>query len=103
MFENVRPGSRLRAYGPSGHFTLSRNPAKKYLFISAGSGITPMMSMLRWLSDCDPATDVAFLNSSRRPEEIIFRDELEMLARRMPNLSLASCRSRVRRQHPGEA
>ncbi len=88
MFENVKPGSRIRAYGPSGHFTLSRNPAKKYLFISAGSGITPMMSMLRWLADCDPATDVAFINSARRPEEIIFRDELETYARRMPNLSL---------------
>jgi ferredoxin-NADP reductase len=88
MFKNVVPGSRLRAYGPSGHFTLARNPAKKYLFISAGSGITPMMSMLRWLADCDPSADVAFLNSARRPEEIIFRDELEMLARRMPNLSL---------------
>ncbi|MGB6120176.1 MAG: hybrid-cluster NAD(P)-dependent oxidoreductase [Mesorhizobium sp.] len=88
MFDNVKPGTRLRAYGPSGHFTLSLAPSKKYLFISAGSGITPMMSMLRWLSDCDPATDVAFINSARRPEEIIFRDELEMLARRMPNLSL---------------
>jgi glycine betaine catabolism B len=88
MFENVRPGTRLRAYGPSGHFTLSRNPAKRYLFVSAGSGITPMMSMLRWLSDCEPAADVVFINSARRPEEIIFRDELEMLARRMPNLSL---------------
>jgi len=88
MFENIGPGSRLRAYGPSGHFTLSRNPARKYLFISAGSGITPMMSMLRWLSDCDPAADVAFINSARRPEDIVFRDELEMYARRMPNLSL---------------
>ncbi|MGE0281603.1 MAG: 2Fe-2S iron-sulfur cluster-binding protein [Rhizobiaceae bacterium] len=88
LFESIGPGSRLRAYGPSGHFTLSQHPAKKYLFISAGSGITPMMSMLRWLSDCDPAADVAFINSSRRPEEIIFRDELEMYARRMPNLSL---------------
>jgi ferredoxin-NADP reductase len=88
MFGNIMPGSRLRAYGPSGHFTLARNPARKYLFISAGSGITPMMSMLRWLADCDPGADVAFLNSARRPEEIIFRDELEMLARRMPNLSL---------------
>nr|WP_244427730.1 FAD-binding oxidoreductase [Sinorhizobium fredii] len=88
MFENVRPGSRVRAYGPSGHFTLSRNPGKKYLFISAGSGITPMMSMLRWLSDCAPDTDVVFINSARRPEEIIFREELELLAKRMPNLSL---------------
>jgi glycine betaine catabolism B len=33
MFQNVVPGSRLRAYGPSGHVTLARNPAKKYLFI----------------------------------------------------------------------
>lgn len=92
MFENVHPGSRIRAYGPSGHFTLDhdpeRNPAKKYLFISAGSGITPMMSMLRWLSDCAPSTGVTFINSARRPEDIIFRDELELLARRMPNLSL---------------
>jgi ferredoxin-NADP reductase len=88
IFDNVRPGSRIRAYGPSGHFTLGRNPARKYLFISAGSGITPMMSMLRWLSDCAPGTDVAFINSARRPEEIIFREELELLARRMPNLRL---------------
>ncbi len=88
MFDNVRAGSRIRAYGPSGHFSLARNPAKKYLFISAGSGITPMMSMLRWLADCAPGTDVVFINSARRPEEIIFREELELLAKRMPNLSL---------------
>lgn len=88
MFDHVVPGSRIRAYGPNGHFTLARNPAEKYLFISAGSGITPMMSMLRWLSDTAPATDVVFLNSARRPEEIIFREELELLAKRMPNLSL---------------
>jgi ferredoxin-NADP reductase len=88
MFDHVTPGSRIRAYGPSGHFTLARHRAQKYLFISAGSGITPMMSMLRWLSDCAPGTDVVFLNSSRRPEEIIFREELELLAKRMPNLSL---------------
>ena len=88
MFDNLVPGSRLRAYGPSGHFTLARNPGRKYLFISAGSGITPMMSMLRWLSDCAPGSDVVFINSARRPEDIIFRAELELLAQRMPNLSL---------------
>jgi ferredoxin-NADP reductase len=92
MFDNVAPGSRIRAYGPSGHFTLdhdpSQRPARKYLFVSAGSGITPMMSMLRWLADCAPATSVTFINSARRPEDIIFRDELELIARRMPNLSL---------------
>jgi ferredoxin-NADP reductase len=88
MFENVRAGAKLKAYGPSGNFTLAEKPAGKYLFVSAGSGITPMMSMLRWLADCAPDTDVTFVNSARRPEEIIFRSELELLATRMPNLRL---------------
>ncbi len=47
-----------------------------------------MMSMLRWLNDCAPWTDVSFVNCARRPEEIIFRKELELLGGRMPGLSL---------------
>jgi ferredoxin-NADP reductase len=47
-----------------------------------------MMSMLRWLNDCAPWTDVSFVNCARRPEEIIFRKELELLGSRMPGLSL---------------
>jgi ferredoxin-NADP reductase len=46
------------------------------------------MSMLRWFSDCAPWTDVAFVNCARRPDEIIFRKELELLGSRMPGLSL---------------
>jgi len=88
MFENLKSGSRLRAYGPAGDFSLHDHPAAKYLFISAGSGITPMMSMLRWLNDFSPQTDIAFVNCARRPEEIIFRKELELLGSRMPGLSL---------------
>lgn len=88
MFDNLRPGMRVKAHGPAGAFSLHDHPAAKYLFVSAGSGVTPMMSMLRWLGDCAPAADVAFLNCARRPEEIIFRRELELLARRMPGLAL---------------
>jgi ferredoxin-NADP reductase len=88
MFEHLKPGSLVKAYGPAGDFTLHKYPAAKYLFVSAGSGITPMMSMLRWLNDCAPWTDVAFVNCARRPEEIIFRKELELLGSRMPGLSL---------------
>jgi len=88
MFDNLKVGSRIKAFGPSGDFTLHDHPAAKYLFVSAGSGITPMMSMLRWLNDCAPWTDVSFVNCARRPEEIIFRRELELLGSRMPGLSL---------------
>lgn len=88
MFDHLKPGGRIKAYGPSGEFSLHQHPAAKYLFVSAGSGITPMMSMLRWLNDCAPWTDVAFVNCARRPEEIIFRKELELLGTHMPGLSL---------------
>lgn len=88
MFDNLKPGVRIKAFGPMGDFTHHNHPAPKYLFISAGSGITPMMSMLRWLNDCAPWTDVSFVNCARRPEEIIFRKELELLGAQMPGLSL---------------
>ncbi len=88
MFDNLVPGSCVKAFGPVGNFSHHNHPAAKYLFISAGSGITPMMSMLRWLNDCAPWTDVAFVNCARSPDEIIFRKELELLGSRMPGLSL---------------
>ncbi|SFT83711.1 hybrid-cluster NAD(P)-dependent oxidoreductase [Paraburkholderia aspalathi] len=88
MFDHLKPGIRVNAYGPTGDFSLHRHPAAKYLFISAGSGVTPMMSMLRWLHDCRPRADVCFVNCSRRPEDIIFRKELELIGGHMPLLSL---------------
>jgi ferredoxin-NADP reductase len=88
MFENLRVGDHVKAYGPAGDFSHHDHPAARYLFLSAGSGITPMMSMLRWFSDCAPWTDVAFVNCTRRPQDVIFRRELELLGNRMPGLSL---------------
>ncbi|OLP58700.1 hybrid-cluster NAD(P)-dependent oxidoreductase [Xaviernesmea oryzae] len=88
MFENLRPGMTLKAFGPLGDFSFARHPGEKYLFISAGSGVTPMMSMTRWFADCAPSTDVAFLHCARKPEDILFRPELQALSAQMPNLSL---------------
>ena len=89
MFENLKPGDRIKAFGPAGRFTHCAHLAQKYLFLSGGSGITPMMSMLRWFQDCAPAMDVAFVNCAHRPEDIIFRQELELLDGRMPGLALS--------------
>ncbi|AWI56217.1 hybrid-cluster NAD(P)-dependent oxidoreductase [Sinorhizobium fredii] len=88
MFDNLRPGMTLKALGPLGDFSFVRHPGEKYLFISAGSGITPMMSMTRWMADCAPATDVTFISCARQPEDLLFKSELEILARQMPRLNL---------------
>ncbi|MBC2652777.1 hybrid-cluster NAD(P)-dependent oxidoreductase [Novosphingobium flavum] len=88
MFDHLRLGDQLRAHGPSGHFTHFGHGAAKYLFLSAGSGVTPMMSMLRWFADCAPDTDVAFVSCARLPEDILFRRELELAYQQMPALTL---------------
>ncbi|KQT61186.1 NADH oxidase [Aureimonas sp. Leaf460] len=89
MLDNVTPGTRLKAYGPAGIFTFHNHPADKYLFVSAGSGITPMMSMTRYLFDVGQKTDVSFIHCARSPADIIFRSELERMAARVPDIDLA--------------
>lgn len=89
MFENLGPGSRIEAQGPMGHFVLPDPPARPLLLISAGSGATPVMSMLRWCADCAPDTDIAWVHCARRPEDILFRTELEALTKGMPRLRLS--------------
>lgn len=88
MFDNLRPGMRLRAKGPGGRFSIAHHPAEKYLFISAGSGITPMMSMTTHLYDSGRDPDIVFVNCARRPSEIIFRERLEHMASRVNGIDL---------------
>lgn len=79
LHDNLRPGDRLWAMGPHGEFSHVRHPAGRYLFLSAGSGITPAMSMMRTLQDGGLA-DVVFVHSARTPDDIIFRAELDSIA-----------------------
>jgi ferredoxin-NADP reductase len=83
MHETVKPGVEIRAIGPMGEFNCvdHASPNGKYLLLSAGSGITPLMSMARSFHDLALETDVLFLHSARSPADIIFRDELAIMAR----------------------
>ncbi|GAA2024925.1 hybrid-cluster NAD(P)-dependent oxidoreductase [Pseudokineococcus marinus] len=79
LHAHVREGSELVVHAPLGGFTTVRHPADKYLFLAAGSGITPMMSMARTLVDLGSTADVVLLNSVRTPADVIFRDELRAM------------------------
>ncbi|MBA4204096.1 hybrid-cluster NAD(P)-dependent oxidoreductase [Pannonibacter phragmitetus] len=88
IMNNVQPGTRLKVKGPGGRFTSTHFPAKKYLFISAGSGITPMMSMTTEIYDLGRSCDIVFVNCAKRPSEIIFKRRLEHMASRIEGLDL---------------
>jgi ferredoxin-NADP reductase len=86
LHDNLTPGTRISALAPLGHFTLPGPPSQKYLFLSAGSGITPVMSMTRTLFDLGSDADIVFVHNARTPADIIFRRELEAIAAVMPNI-----------------
>lgn len=88
MLDHLRPGQQIRALGPGGGFSHFAHKADKYLFLSAGSGITPMMAMTTWMFDLGGTPDVVFVNCARSPSEILFRARLEQMAARVPGIDL---------------
>ncbi|MFM0553409.1 hybrid-cluster NAD(P)-dependent oxidoreductase [Paraburkholderia sediminicola] len=80
LHDNLHAGAEVRVLGPSGEFTCARHPARKFLFLSAGSGITPLMSMSRAHHELGEDSDIVFVHSARTPDDIIFARELDLIA-----------------------
>jgi stearoyl-CoA 9-desaturase NADPH oxidoreductase len=83
-----RTGMVVGLGGVEGSFVLPDPLPDKLLFISAGSGITPIMSMLRSLDRRDEVNDVVVLHSAPTEKECIFRPHLRELDRRHDGLRL---------------
>src|SRR3954449_11059889 len=82
-----RPGCIVGLGGVEGDFVLPQEVPDKLLFVSAGSGITPIMSMLRSL-DKGEMGDVVVLHSARHTDDVIFGPELRDLAREHESFKL---------------
>jgi ferredoxin-NADP reductase len=82
LFSRVRLGTIVRLGGVEGTFVLPDPLPPRLLFVSAGSGITPIMSMLRSLEGRGRMEDVVHLHCARNAPEVIFRDELLALDER---------------------
>jgi ferredoxin-NADP reductase len=80
LVDRSEPGMIVSLSKIEGEFVLPDPPPKKLLFISAGSGITPIMSMLRHLDHNDELGDVVHLHSARQSDEVVFGRELRELA-----------------------
>ncbi|MCT8870151.1 hybrid-cluster NAD(P)-dependent oxidoreductase [Shewanella xiamenensis] len=88
LIDHLQPGQTVRVLPPTGQFNLFDIPAKKYLFLSAGCGITPMYSMSRYLTDSQMNADIAFVHSARTQADIIFKTSLETMATRHRDFKL---------------
>src|SRR3954469_21650292 len=76
-----RPGTIVSLGGVEGDFVLPEELPDKMLFISAGSGVTPIMSMLRSLEHRDALDDVVLIHSARTEDDVIFGEQLREMAK----------------------
>jgi len=79
LVRQAKSGAVIRLGGVEGDFVLPEKLPDKLLFISAGSGITPIMSMLRSLAVRDEVHDVLLVHSARTEDDVIFCEELRSL------------------------
>jgi predicted ferric reductase len=76
----VRPGDRATVHGPFGRFSHTLHPNEGDLvFVAGGVGITPLMSMLRYMRDRREARRVMLAYASRSAADVLFADELEAM------------------------
>jgi ferredoxin-NADP reductase len=78
--DKLKVGAQVRMTGPHGQFTCAPKPPKKLLFLSAGSGVTPMLSMARWLLATKKDCDVKFFHCARTSQDLIFGAEIKAMA-----------------------
>ena len=87
----VTAGTIVRLAAPAGDFHLPSPTPPKLMFVTAGSGITPVMGMLRSLdrrSVDEGFPDVVHVHSIRTPEDSLFHDELLALEKTQPGYTL---------------
>ncbi len=92
--ERARPGLAVEASGPYGQFYFDEALHRSIVLVAAGSGITPMISMLCYIDDLKLATCVTLLYFVRTRADIIFDNELSRLTRSLPNFKYELCLSR---------
>ncbi|MGV0837541.1 ferredoxin reductase [Mycolicibacterium thermoresistibile] len=85
LVEGVLPGTIVRLAAPQGNFVMPDPAPARVLFLTAGSGITPIMSMLRTLARRDQITDIVHIHSVPTQSDAVFTDELADLQRRHPS------------------
>lgn len=75
LTREVKRGDYLWLSDAQGEFTCDNEPNEKLLLLAAGCGVTPIMSMRRWLAKHRPQADVQVIFSVRSPQDVIFADE----------------------------
>ncbi|HEV2328184.1 MAG TPA: ferric reductase-like transmembrane domain-containing protein [Verrucomicrobiae bacterium] len=95
LHEMVREGDMIRVSAPAGRFVFDKTKADSIVLIAGGVGITPLMSILRDLTDRNWNGGIFFIYSAKTESDIIFRKELADLQKKFSNLRVHVTLSRA--------
>jgi ferredoxin-NADP reductase len=87
LFER-RVGDTLDFIGPFGVFTMERAPEVETVLIAEGTAIAPLRPMLQMIAQAASHAPTVLLYAAQRPEQILYRAELEQLAAHDPHLRI---------------
>ena len=93
----VREGEEVVFTGPYGEFVLDPDPAAEIVCVGGGCGMAPMRSIVRYLAAACPDRACRLFFGARSADDLLYRDDLEQLAARMPNLRVVFALSEPRR------
>ena len=82
LFDNLKAGEIITSLPPSGRFTIDEPESKLAVFISAGSGITPVFSLIKHILYQFANTDILLIYQNHSEDESIFREELLLLEKK---------------------
>jgi Oxidoreductase NAD-binding domain len=95
LVEELRSGDQFELRGPiGGYFVRTAAMSDPLCLIAAGSGIAPLMAMLRHRDRRNSRVPAVLLHSSRNLEDVIYRKELDAMARRDPDLRVVNTLTR---------
>lgn len=95
LHDQISEGDLLEALAPNGKFIFTGDEADSIVLIGGGVGITPLMSAVRYLTDIGWRGDIFLLYCCRTTNDFIFREELEQLQERHPNLHVFATMTRT--------
>ncbi|REE99917.1 ferredoxin reductase [Thermomonospora umbrina] len=88
LVRHTPPGALVHLGLPHGEFVLPAVPPRRVLFVTAGSGIAPVMAMLAHLAAAGMRTDTLLIHTAPTRDDVIFRGALRAMAARFPKLRL---------------
>ena len=94
MVRDCRPGEKVKFTGPWGHFVYNEGMPGHLVLIGAGSGIAPLLCMMRYLTDKKLSNKATLFFSNKTKEDLIYEKDLAELPKENPNLRVVNTLTR---------